>query len=147
MLPDFDEDGNLPSGIHWASWAEFETRFGTNQHRRRLLSSLRAALAALTVAGCTTVYVDGSFVTAKDDPEDYDACWEVAGVDPYLLDPVFLTFENGRAAQKARYLGEMFPASTTEGASGATFLDFFQIDKETGDPKGIVALDLRRLQI
>lgn len=93
------------------------------------------------------MYVDGSFVTAKEDPGDYDACWEVAGVDPYLLDPVFFTFENGRAAQKARYLGEMFPASTAEGATGTTFLDFFQIDKETGDPKGIVALDLRRLQI
>jgi hypothetical protein len=30
--------------------------------------------------------------------------------------------------------------------TGKTFLEFFQTDKETGEPKGIVALDLRRLR-
>jgi hypothetical protein len=32
-----------------------------------------------------------------------------------------------------------------EGGSGRTFLEFFQTDKNSGDPKGIIALDLRRL--
>jgi hypothetical protein len=30
--------------------------------------------------------------------------------------------------------------------TGKTFLEFFQTDKETGAPKGIVALDLRRVR-
>lgn len=89
-------------------------------------------------------YIDGSFVTAKVVPADYDACWEITNVDPTRLDPVLLTFDPGRAIQKAKYFGELFPASATEAGSGRTFLDFQQIDKETGDAKGIVALDLRR---
>jgi hypothetical protein len=35
--------------------------------------------------------------------------------------------------------------NSIEGGSGETFLEFFQIDKETGNPKGIIVLDLRRL--
>ena len=117
---------------------------GTTTHRRRLLHGLRAALKALRAAGCKTVYVDGSFVTAKVSPGDFDDCWDISGVNPDLLDEVLLTFDGGRAAQKAKYGGELFPAQMGEGGSGLTFLEFFQVDKERGNPKGIVALDLRR---
>ena len=99
------------------------------------------ALDSLKTAGCRAVYVDGSFVTAKKVPGDFDAFWDVAGVEAALLDPVFLNFDRGRAAQKARFRGEFFPAQLPEGISGVTFLDFFQINKETGRPKGIVAMD------
>jgi hypothetical protein len=97
-------------------------------------------------AGSCAAYIDGSFVTDKDEPGDFDGCWDVAGVDPAELDPVFLIFENKRAAQKARFLGEFFPAQFSEGASGRTWLDFFQVDKNTGEAKGIVAIDLRRMR-
>ena len=40
----------------------------------------------------------------------------------------------------------MFPAQLPNGTSGKTFLEFFQTDKRTGEPKGIIALDLRRWQ-
>ena len=103
---------------------------------------LRAALENLKSAGCRTVYLNGSFVTSKSIPNDYDACWEEAGVDPTVLDPVLLTFDPGRAAQKARYLGELFPASIMADTDGLSFLEFFQTDRATGGPKGIVAIDL-----
>ena len=60
------------------------------------------------------------------------------------LIPSFLDFSNRRAGQKQRFLGEFFPADLPEGATGKTFLEFFQTDKETGDRKGIVAIDLTR---
>ena len=75
-------------------------------------------------------------------PNDYDACWEEAGVDPETLDPVLLTFDAGRATQKAKYFGESFPASVTADPEGLSFLEFFRTDKETGEAKGIVAIDL-----
>ena len=106
----------------------------------------RAAIENLKDAGCGTVYLNGSFVTSKATPNDYDACWEEAGVDPTALDPVLLTFDAGRAAQKAKYLGELFPASIIADAEGLSFLEFFQTDKETGRPKGIVAIDLGGLR-
>lgn len=144
MIPDFDEDGNLPSGIHWAPWPEIRMRYGTNPHRRRLLEGLRAALEILARAGCQQAYLDGSFVSAEDFPADFDMCWDLRGVDHTALDPVFLDFDNGRSAQKRRFMGEFFPAQLPELLSGKTFLEFFQTDKSGIGLKGIVAMDLRR---
>ena len=107
--------------------------------------SKRALPVALKRAGCQTVYLDGSFVTAKEVPGDYDACWEPSGVDLTLLDPVLQTFDPGRATQKAKYLGELFPSDIVATPEGDTFLDFFQNDKDSGKSKGIIALDLGRL--
>jgi hypothetical protein len=81
-------------------------------------------LLALQSAGCRTVYIDGSFVTTKLVPNDFDACWDIEGVDPESLDPVLLIFDEGRATQKAKYLGELLPAQLSESDSGGTFLDF-----------------------
>jgi hypothetical protein len=142
MIPPFDARGALPAGIHPADWPEFVGRFGFSARRHRLLAGLAAALESLRDAGCTLAYVDGSFVTAKKEPGDFDACWGVAGVDPGRLDPVLLDFDDGRAAQKAKYGGEMFPAELPEGLSGRRFLEFFQTDRETGAAKGIVSIRL-----
>lgn len=145
MIPAFKPDGNLPPGIHWATWSELRDRFGTTWWRRRLLAGLRVALENLQSAGCLTAYVDGSFVSSKSEPGDFDACWELADVDLERLDPVLLTFDDGRAAQKAKYGGELFPVSAGAGGESHAFLEFFQTDKDTGDRKGIVALDLGAL--
>jgi uncharacterized protein DUF6932 len=142
MLPDFDRRGNLPPGIHFTDWPTFRQRFAGTSRRATLLAGLRQALFSLATAGCNLAYIDGSFVTSKPEPGDYDACWSVEGVDEDRLDPVFLTFDDGRAAQKARFGGELFPAELPEGISGRTFLEFFQTDKETGARKGIVAIAL-----
>ncbi|AMU86004.1 DUF6932 family protein [Dehalococcoides mccartyi] len=144
MIPDFDSDGLLPPGLHWATWQELSDRFGTNAHRMLLLSGMRQALEALKAAGCNTVYIDGSFVTSKDTPGDFDACWDPTNVDPHRLDPVLLIFEPGRKIQKAKYGGELFISTMRNGNPGPVMLDFFQNDKNTGRRKGIVAIDLRR---
>jgi hypothetical protein len=144
MLPTFDQTGNLPPGIHWASWKEFEKRFGTNPHRKKLLKGLKQAAANLRAAGCEALYIDGSFVTSKEHPNDFDACWSLIDVESSLLDPVFFDLSNRRAAQKAKFGGEFFPAEWQEGSSGKSFLEFFQTDKETGRRKGIVGIRLGR---
>jgi hypothetical protein len=146
MIPAFDVNGNLPEGIHWASWQEFSERFGTSDHRRKLLFGLSNALSVLKAAGCQAVYIDGSFVTAKSVPNDFDACWDISGVDPLLLDPILLEVADKCAAQKAKYFGEFMPAQFQEGKR-IEILRIYQVDKETGKSKGLVALDLRRLQM
>lgn len=142
MIPPFDNTGNLPPGIHDANWPDFVNRFATNGYRKALLSGLEAALRSLRVAGCPKVYVDGSFVTSKVRPGDFDVVWDVRWVDPNKLDPVFLVFDADRATQKAKFLGEFFPSHVVEHSSGLTFLEFFQKDKYTDQPKGIITLDL-----
>jgi hypothetical protein len=89
------------------------------------------------------MYLDGSFVTEKIHPNDFDGCWDAANVDVTLLDPVLLNFDNGRDAQKRKYRGEMFIANGWNLGVG-TFLDFFQREKHTGLPKGIVGVDLQQ---
>jgi hypothetical protein len=143
MIPSFNQIGLLPPGIHVVdSWQEFATRFGHTPHRQNLLLGMKSALEGMRLAGCQMVYVDGSFVTAKEHPNDFDICWDITGVDIDRLDPLLLKLDNGRIAQKIKYLGEFFPAQITEGGSGKTFLEFFQIDKTTGSSKGIIALNL-----
>ena len=41
-------------------------------------------------ASCQTGYLDGSFVSSKLEPGDFDACWDEKGVDLDKLDPVLL---------------------------------------------------------
>ncbi len=109
MIPSFDEGGNLPSGIHQATWDEIVERYATNERRGQQVDGLRSAIESLRAAGCSRVYLDGSFVTDKMVPGDFDACWEGRGVDPDLLDPVLLDFSHRRAAQKAKYGGRTLP--------------------------------------
>lgn len=141
MIPPFNADGLPPPGVYWTDWDELMDRFGHNPWRQRLLQGLRATLENLRDAGCRTTFINGSFVTRKTLPNDYDACWEEAGVEPDPLDPVLLTFDSGRATQKAKYMGELFSASVTAAAEGLSFLEFFQTDRETGGAKGIVAMN------
>jgi len=144
MVPPFTASGNLPPGVHWATWDEVAQRFGTTPYRVRLVEGLKLALQSLARAGCRTVYIDGSLVTAKETPGDFDACWDPEDVDVSRLDPTLLDFSNKRAAQKAKYGGELFPSSSWA-AAGKVFLDFFQIDKATGEAKGIVAIALQKV--
>ena len=144
MIPETNDDGLLPEGIHWATWggAELEERFATTAWRRTLTSGARRAAENLKAAGCRILNPDGSYVTDKDRPSDFDGCWDTAWVTGHYLDPVLLSFGNRRAAQKAKYRGELFPSSAVADQQGTTYLEFFQRDKQTGKSKGIVAIDL-----
>src|SRR5579864_7933526 len=58
------------------------------------------------MAGCSRVYIDGSFVTVKREPGDYDACWDIDGVNVEALGSVFLDFferQNGAEIRLPEY--------------------------------------------
>lgn len=130
----------LPPGIHDASLDEISKRYVINERRKQLFKGLIKGLDVLFKSGCPQIFLDGSYVTAKPYPNDYEVCWDSRYVDPKLLDPVFFDLNNGRANQKKKYLGEYFPAMMIEGMTGRPFLDFFQVDKDTGVRKGIIRL-------
>jgi hypothetical protein len=143
VIPAFEPGtGNLPPGEHDATWVEITATFGWNATRRRQLDGLALGLAALARAGCARVWLNGSFVTIKDEPGDFDCVWSTAGVDRLLLEqlaPELLDLSNHRAAQKLRFGGEFLP-NVIERASGRAFEQFFQTDRN-GNPKGIVVID------
>lgn len=146
MIPDFVDVGGpwkvLPPGVHDATLEEVETRFAISEHRKRLFSGFREGIMALRKAGCRKIFLDGSFVTEKPIPGDFDVCWDHIGVDDAKLDTIFIDFKR-RKKQKERFYGEFFPAHLP--ADGKTlFLDFFQIDKYTGNAKGIICIKFQK---
>ena len=145
MLPPFVKFGLLPPGVHWATWEEFNRHFNFTPRREALLVGLKAALENLASAGCTAIYIDGSFVTRKAEPNDFDGCWSGTGVDPAKLDPVLLDFTNERRAMKEKFGGELFVAETPADLDGRTFLDFFQTEmrRQVRVRKGIIGIKLR----
>jgi hypothetical protein len=148
MIPEFDPSTGrglrvLPPGIYPATKEEVSNRFGGNSVRTRLLTGLMTALSLLEQAGCRQVYLDGSFVTSKPNPDDFDVAWDARGVDPKLLDPIFwhpLFTRPPRTAQKRRFGGEFLAAhGSPDGRQ--TYVDYFQKRKE-GGVKGIVVIHL-----
>jgi hypothetical protein len=83
------------------------------------------------------VFLDGSFISQKPIPGDFDALWDTTGVDIDKIDPVLLDFTRRRERQKLKYEGEFFPSSSLADGS-RTFEEYFQVDKETGYSKGII---------
>lgn len=145
MIPEFDENGNLPPGVHWAEWEEFKERFSINYKRQRMVEGLELVMTQLQAAGCRVIYINGSFVTSESDPGDFDACYDNETVDTDYLRihaPKLLNHYD-RAAQKAKYRGEVFPSNQPVGNYGDNSFDFFQSDR-LGNKKGIIAIDLVR---
>ena len=80
MIPDFRDDGYLPEGLHLATEAETTFRFGCGTRRcRRLILRLRCRLDLSRLTHAHRFLVDGSFVTAKQEPGDIDAVVFLAG--------------------------------------------------------------------
>ncbi len=74
MLPTFNNDGNLPEGIHFATEEEVFARFATPSARRQWLGEqLRSLLALAKSTGqLARVFLWGSFITSKEVPNDLD---------------------------------------------------------------------------
>lgn len=139
----FQGNGNLVEGIHVMTLEEFEIEFGSNYHRNKIIGGLKIGMAELKDCGCKKIYIDGSFVTKKEYPGDFDACWDESGVDLLRLKSEYgtiINFDNHRKAQKERYFGEFFPMSFPADEH-MLFLYFFQKDRD-GNKKGIVQIDL-----
>jgi hypothetical protein len=73
-LPDFNNDGDLPPGIHRAAWSEVMARFGGGAGQREACTRRLAHVYELARrTGCLQRFVIfGSFVTAKANPNDAD---------------------------------------------------------------------------
>ncbi len=75
-IPTLNEHGLLPPGIHPCTLEELEGRFdggGFGSHRYELILRLRNFLTEVRkVTFVAWVAIDGSFVTAKEEPGDID---------------------------------------------------------------------------
>jgi hypothetical protein len=73
MIPEFNDDGYLPAGIHRATLDEIAARFGQEPELRRAqMDSLRWLVDLAKRVGVQRLIVNGSFVTDKWEPNDVD---------------------------------------------------------------------------
>ena len=139
-IPTLQGNGELPPGEHPATVDDVEAVFGSSIGRRRLLMrGLRVAIANFELSGVRMFWLNGSFTTDKNEPNDIDGCWEYTpNVDIKRLDPVFL---GPRKAMKEKYGLDFFISNIAESESGLPFPEFFQVNRE-GEPKGIIVIRL-----
>jgi len=73
MIPPFDDSGWLPPGVHGATLAEIEDRFGRQSELRRIqMESVRWMVELAVRAGVQRIVLNGSFVTDIMEPNDVD---------------------------------------------------------------------------
>jgi len=63
MIPDCNDDGNLPSGIHTATLGEVDERFGRESEiRQAQMQSTRWLCVLASQVGVDRIVLNGSFV-------------------------------------------------------------------------------------
>ena len=81
MIPDCNDDGYLPPGIHPATLERIAARFGRESELREAqMESLRWLVDLARRSGVRRIVVNGSFVTGKLEPNDVD-CVLLIGPD------------------------------------------------------------------
>ena len=81
MIPNFNDEGYLPLGIHRATLEEITARFGQESEVRQVqMESLRWLVDLAWWTGVQRIVVNGSFVTDKLEPNDVD-CVLLIGPD------------------------------------------------------------------
>src|SRR6266571_4926783 len=73
-LPEFNTSGDLPAGVHKATWDEVLRRFGADVGQRALCTRRLSHINALArrTGFLARMILFGSYVTAKSEPNDID---------------------------------------------------------------------------
>jgi hypothetical protein len=141
-LPAFNEDGDLPPGVHGAPLSEVLERFGQGSVQRRAVADRlnRLYQLAASTGQLARFVVFGSFVTAKAEPNDID-------IILLMEDTLDLAAVTGEAALVFQHLEAQarFGASVfwtrRSGAMGGeqAMIEYWQVRRQGGH-RGIVEI-------
>ncbi len=141
-IPEFGHDGYLPEGLYLSSEAEITFRFGTSTRtRRRLILRVRRWIYIASQVRARRLFIDGSFITSKLDPNDVDAV---------ILLPLDFDDQLAANSQAALELEEMLLTRRPEEIFAAEdetdwndWIEFFSRTREAdGRRKGLVEVEL-----
>jgi predicted nucleotidyltransferase len=141
-LPNFNDEGDLPPGVHRATLQEVLERFGTGSVQRFAVADRLNRIYQLVASTgqLARFVVFGSFVTDKAEPNDVD-------VVLLMEDEFDLTSVAGEAALLFQHLdadarlGASVFWSTRSGAIGGeqVMIEYWQVRREGGQ-RGIVEI-------
>ena len=147
MIPPFNENGCLPDGLHDCTLQQAAERFGTFQSsdRRpelwaRFTEFMREAKACQLMEA---VLLDGSFVTAKPDPNDLDLVLVVAASHDFSADLPPAQY-NLLAQQRVRrrFGFDIVVVKNGSGNLEHAIAFFQQVKQRPGMKKGILRIKL-----
>lgn len=132
MIPRLRKDGVLPRGIHSATIAEVLAAYPPrNQQRQILNDSLQRVISVLwALDTAIMIYVDGSYITSKTEPNDVDLLL----ITPNHTEPKILTYLNRVCPVEAVSVHVL-----VESATPNSLLDFM-MTTPTNQAKGIIVL-------
>jgi len=129
MIPEFNDDGYLPPGVHQATLEEIAARFGQETELRKVqMESLGWLVDLARRAGALRFIVNGSFVTDRPEPNDVDCV--------LLIGP---GFPNDRDAEKELLDGLPFIELKMVGAEDfVLFVERTFASDRQAIPKGMI---------
>lgn len=143
MIPSFDENGNLPPGIHEATFDEVIARFSLPRSRKRTSRTQKLkAFYQFVRPFALQIYIDGSYTTNKLSPGD---------VDLLVLLKSDFDFKSKASARLHRFVNDektfhlhIFAVSEGHPEEGELWrlVDFFQQNNRENPPvkKGVILI-------
>ncbi len=150
ILPALNGHGVLEPGLHDLTLSEIAELFGRFQRTDRRLDLFNRLVALVdeikTLAFSRHLIIDGSFITAKDEPSDIDLIFVVReGTLPFdgLINPFEYNALSSRRLKKL-YDFDVLVVSE-ESAAYDRYIEYFSRLKEgpTGVRKGLVRLEIK----
>jgi hypothetical protein len=141
MIPDFNDDGILPSGRYNCTLADAEDRFANNDARKIIWKNFQAVLVEMKAEGLTgNLYLDGSYVTDKSIPNDIEVVLDVTSEtkEQQALAILFYTYHHSRLRSILKV--DWYPSLPNQN----DFVSFFEyIGEKTAAQKKLNAKDLK----
>ena len=141
MKLDFNSQGYLHQTIE-LTYEEFRHHFATNPQRIQQIENSLPFFRTLYSCGCRVVYVDGSFVSIKKNPEDIDLCFDFNPLDAELLEKNFPQFFDVNAMGRIRRDLQCHILYFTD--TDTRYFDLFELDRNF-NKKGLVKLGLKEI--
>jgi hypothetical protein len=124
------------------TYEEFKHFFGTNQLRIQHINNALQFFRIFYSCGCSTVYIGGSFVSKKREPEDIDLCFDLSNIEEGKIKETFPEFfdinKRGRIRRDQKCHLFHFDIEDHE------LLDFLNKDRD-GNQIGLVKLALNEI--
>ena len=141
-LPPFNEDGDLPSGVYRVTLLEVLDRFGKGSVQRRAVADRlrRIYQLAASTGQLARFVVFGSFVTAKDEPNDVDIILLMEDTFDLGSQPgeTAIVFQHQEA--DAHFGASVFWTTRSNALGGEqAMIEYWQVRREGGQ-RGIVEI-------
>ena len=147
MIPAFNEHGLLPAGLHDCTVEEVRQRFGVfagTDHRVHLFARLQSFINEARASGLVvSLLLNGSYVTAKPDPNDIDLVVVVSGEHDLSADMLPAQYKVVSKKRVKKRFGFDIVAVREGGSEYADAVAFFQqVRGQPGRKKGLLRIVL-----